>query len=98
MRGFDWLFMIKCRYPECGCPISFPEGHKPSTATECVLAERAYQEAVRVLTEWKQGRYRRLSTGPQLATFIVKDGGRFTAGCDGLLEEIVNSLMEFNNG
>ena len=24
-----------CHYPHCDCPVSFPEGYKPSEATEC---------------------------------------------------------------
>ena len=30
-----------CDYPNCDCPISFPEGHKPSRATECPRTEGA---------------------------------------------------------
>ena len=24
-----------CSYPECGCAVSFPEGHQPSVETKC---------------------------------------------------------------
>jgi hypothetical protein len=28
-----------CDYPNCDCPVSFPEGHRPSVKTECPRAE-----------------------------------------------------------
>lgn len=31
---------MACIYPECDCPVSFPEGYKPSEATECPMLPR----------------------------------------------------------
>lgn len=31
-----------CTYPDCKCPVSFPEGHKPSLATECPRSQGAH--------------------------------------------------------
>lgn len=32
------LRMRGCRYPECECAVSFPEGYRPSVVTECPLS------------------------------------------------------------
>jgi len=38
MRRDRYGFLVpveRCTYPNCGCPVSFPEGHRPSVETEC---------------------------------------------------------------
>lgn len=34
---------FKCQYPNCDCAISFPDGYKPSVATECPKSVTCFQ-------------------------------------------------------
>jgi hypothetical protein len=46
---------MPCTYPNCDCPISFPEGHTPSEATECPISATGLDEIEITFTrqEWR---------------------------------------------